>query len=125
MLTLHFFWDTLYMKTHLFSDVEIEQWISKVNIYVDIIANQIKKDWWPERLVATLIKIKYDWDSPFPVDPEPELPDYFYKLLDYFSKFNLEVSYIHTGSIPSQFGKPLMTLSELSPSFVRYLSKKT
>ena len=117
MLTLHFFWDTLYMKTHLFSDVEIEQWISKVNIYVDIIANQIKKDWWPERLVATLIKIKYDWDSLFPVDPEPE-PDYFYKS-------NLEVSYLHTGSIPSQFGKPLMTLSELSPSFVRYLSKKT
>ena len=30
-----------------------------------------------------------------------------------------EVSYIHTGSIPSQFGKPLMTLSELTPSIVR------
>ena len=30
-----------------------------------------------------------------------------------------KVSHLHTGSIPSQFGKPLMTLSELPVSVLR------
>ena len=90
--------------------MEVEQWISKVNMYVDILANQIRKEsvfWWKKNDIN-------DWDNLFTSEPEPD-----YEEPDDCYKYRSEVSYIHTGSIPSQFGKPLMTLSELSPSFVR------
>ena len=91
--------------------MEVDQWISKVNVYVDVIANQIRKEsvfWWKKN-------DDNDWDNLWTSDPEPD----YDKAEEDFYKYRSEVSYIHTGSIPSQFGKPLMTLSELSPSFVR------
>ena len=32
----------------------------------------------------------------------------------------IKVSYLHTGSIPSQLGKPIMTMGELSKEIIRY-----
>ena len=88
--------------------MEIDQWISKVNIYVDVVANQIKLEsifWWREN-------DEHDWGS-FLLDEAEDTND------DEYYKYRSKVFYIHTGSIPSQFGKPLMTLSELLPSIVR------
>ena len=90
--------------------MEIHQWISKVNIYVDVIANQIRHEsifWWKEN-------DDRDWGSLLLDEQNPEDTND-----DDYYKYRSKVSYIHTGSIPSQFGKPLMTLSEVLPSIVR------
>ena len=93
--------------------MELEQWISKVNIYVDVIVNQIKRDsiWWKYWCKDN---DEHDGGSLLQDEPNPENAND-----DDYYKYRSKVSYIHTGSIPSQFGKPLMTLSELLPSIVR------
>lgn len=65
---------------------EMKHWTSKVDSYVNVIENQIKKQ--------GMLLYGHHLDTRM-------------------------VSHLHTGSIPSQFGKPLMILSELPISVIR------
>ena len=65
----------------------------------------------------------------FEIDPAPYVYDNGNVVFEDYEEYEGEVykalgraekvSHLHTGSIPSKFGKPLMTLGEISPSIVR------
>ena len=93
---------------YLFSDEEKNSWITKVNVYVDIIKDQLLI----EDFVSFLTTVDSDQFNNYNV----------YNRKQFFSKGKVtsdSVSYLHTGSIPSQFGKPLMTLGHLEPTLLR------
>eukprot|EP00092_Neocalanus_flemingeri_P062339 GFUD01075194.1.p1 GENE.GFUD01075194.1~~GFUD01075194.1.p1 ORF type:complete len:809 (-),score=151.58 GFUD01075194.1:65-2260(-) len=85
------------------SDREKIQWMSKVEPYVAVILNSIKKTSFHQYLFKSyrlasrisLLPSKISLDS---IDPSPQ------------------VSFLHTGSIPEQFGKPLMIFEGLARS---------
>ena len=73
-------------------------WISKVNKYVDVVAGQMKK----EKVLSFLLdQLGIRWTDDLGDEPPTE------------------VTYLHTGSIPSQFGKPLMTIADISDNISR------
>ena len=73
-------------------------WISKVNKYVDVVAGQMKR----EKVLSFLLdKLGIRWTDDLGDEPPTE------------------VTYLHTGSIPSQFGKPLMTIADISDNISR------
>ena len=81
-----------------FSEEERNVWISKVNKYVDVVADQMKR----EKILSHMLN-QFDlrWTEEMGEEPPTE------------------VTYLHTGSIPSQFGKPLMTIADISPYILR------
>ena len=79
-------------------------WISKVNKYVDVVAGQMER----EKILSYMLKKLDGWTlGGWTEDMGEEPPS--------------EVTYLHTGSIPSQFGKPLMTIADISPYILRYI----
>ena len=73
-------------------------WISKVNKYVDVVAGQMEK----EKVQSYMLnQIGLRWTEEMGEEPPSE------------------VTYLHTGSIPSQFGKPLMTIADISDNISR------
>ena len=104
--------------------------MTKVNSYVNVVTDQIKKEsifhyiyLYASRRekIAKMVEIDptlfgYVYDNAVFEDKEyEEYEGEVYKALGKAEK----VSHLHTGSIPSKFGKPLMTLGEISPSIVR------
>ena len=93
--------------------------MKKVNCYVNVVTNQIKQENIFHHIylyAARRDKVKVYVNSE--------------KVYENYSGFDGEkiyksmgktkqISHLHTGSIPSQFGKPLMTLGEISPSMMR------
>ena len=69
-----------------FSEEERNVWISKVNKYVDVVAGQMER----EKLLSYMLnQLDIRWTEDMGEEPPSK------------------VTYLHTGSIPSQFGKPL------------------
>ena len=98
--------------------------MKKVNSYVSVVTNQIQQEHIfhhlylyasGQRRLAQIMENVYDNAV------LEEYHDYEADVADVYKAMGKaeKVSHLHTGSIPSKFGKPLMTLGEISPSFVR------
>ncbi len=90
----------------LFSNSEKVGWTKKVNSYVSVVTNQLKK----ENIYYHLYLYECGW---------PVKPVKIRGLIKNKKKEYEKVSYLHTGSIPSKFAKPLMILGDISQSIVR------
>ena len=129
-----------------FSNTEKVGWKKKVNSYVSVVTNQIEQEnifyhlylyASARRKVAKLLE--NDPELAQIMENDPAFGNVFansvFEEISYFQYNEAEeaeeadvykamgkagkVSHLHTGSIPSKFGKPLMTLGEISPSIVR------
>ena len=102
--------------------------MKKVNSYVRVVTNQIQEEnifhhlylyaSGQRRLPQIIMENGQAYGNVYDNVVFEEYHDYeadVYKAMGKAEK----VSHLHTGSIPSKFGKPLMTLGEISPSFVR------
>ena len=107
----------------LFSDKEKEGWISKVNSYVNVVTNQIQQENVFHHLylyASGRQKGENNLPNGYVYDNVifQEYEDYEANVYKNMGKAE-KVSHLHTGSIPSKFGKPLMTLGEISQSIMR------
>eukprot|EP00092_Neocalanus_flemingeri_P064604 GFUD01078426.1.p1 GENE.GFUD01078426.1~~GFUD01078426.1.p1 ORF type:complete len:982 (-),score=180.67 GFUD01078426.1:82-3027(-) len=101
------------------SDKEKIQWISKVNQYVLLVTKALQS----RRFVQFIVDNEKPKQNSF--DPHPNaLYKFKYSIIQIFkySNSNIEaelykespkISFLHTGSIPEQFGKPLMIFGDL------------
>ena len=116
----------------IFSETEKNGWVTKVNSYVDVVTNQIKKEniFHAMYLHAFMhynekkrkVKELLDKNPTFEFHHDNvNFEEYEEYDGDYYKDQGKteSVSHLHTGSIPSMFGKPLMVLGEIPPSIVR------
>ncbi len=102
--------------------------MKKVNSYVNVVTSQIQQEnifhhlylyAFGRQKVEQMIKSYWAYGNVYNNAVAVEENDYdeadVYKAMGKAEK----VSHLHTGSIPSKFGKPLMTLGEISPSIMR------
>ena len=102
--------------------------MTKVNSYVNVVTNQIKHENIFHHIYLYTSRRKKIAQM-FEIDPAPYGYVYDNAVFEDYEEYEGEVykalgkaekvSHLHTGSIPSKFGKPLMTLGEISPSIVR------
>ena len=101
--------------------------MKKVNSYVNVVTNQIQQENMfhhlylyasgrkkVEQIIENYLAYGNVYDN-LVVDEENDYEADVYKAMGKAEK----VSHLHTGSIPSKFGKPLMTLGGISPSIMR------
>ena len=101
--------------------------MTKANSYMNVVTNRIKREnifhnMYLYAFKQRKIKELLDNNPTFEFDHENvNFEDYDeYDGDDYKAQEIAEsVSYLHTGSIPSMFGKPLMVLGEIFPTIVR------
>ena len=101
--------------------------MTKANLYMNVVTNRVKREnifhnMYLYAFKQRKIKELFDNNPAFEFDYENvNFEDYDeYDGDDYKAQeIAGSVSHLHTGSIPSMFGKPLMVLGEISPTIVR------